>query len=82
MLRPGGVLHFVEHGRAPDEGVRRWQRRLEPVQKRLAGGCHLTRPITELLSSGGFRVMELEQFYEAGAPRPLGALTLGTAVPA
>ncbi|MBC7374033.1 MAG: class I SAM-dependent methyltransferase [Frankiales bacterium] len=82
VLRPGGVLHFVEHGRAPDEGVRRWQRRLEPVQKRLAGGCHLTRAITELLSSGGFRVMELEQFYEAGAPRPLGALTLGTAVPA
>ncbi len=82
VLRPGGVLHFVEHGRAPDEGVRRWQRRLEPAQKRLAGGCHLTRPITELLSSAGFRIVELEQFYEQGAPKPLGALSLGTAVPA
>ena len=82
VLRPGGVLHFVEHGRAPDEGVRRWQRRLEPVQKRLAGGCHLTRPIAELLCAGGFRVTALDQFYEQGAPRPLGALSLGTAVSA
>ena len=82
VLRPGGVLHFVEHGQAPDEGVRRWQRRLEPAQKRLAGGCHLTRPIAELLSAGGFRVTGLEQFYERGTPRPLGALSLGTAVPA
>ncbi len=45
VLRPGGTLHFVEHGLAPDEGVRRWQHRLEPVQKRVFGGCHLTRPV-------------------------------------
>lgn len=80
VLRPGGVLHFVEHGRAPDQDVRRWQRRLEPIQKRVAGGCHLTRAIPELLTAGGFRVVELEQFYEKGAPKPLGALSLGTAV--
>jgi len=43
VLKPGGVLRFVEHGLAPDEGVRRWQRRLEPIQKRAFGGCHLTR---------------------------------------
>ncbi len=43
VLRPDGTLHFVEHGLAPDDSVLRWQRRLEPVQKRLAGGCHLTR---------------------------------------
>ena len=43
VLRPGGTLHFIEHGLAPDESVRRWQRRLDPFQKRLVGGCHLTR---------------------------------------
>ena len=48
VLKPGGTLHFVEHGLAPDENVRRWQHRLEPMQKRLFGGCHLTRPIADL----------------------------------
>lgn len=79
VLRPGGVLHLVEHGRAPTESVRRWQRRLEPVQKRVAGGCHLTRPIRALLEQGGFEVLALREFYEPGAPRPLGALSLGSA---
>lgn len=45
--RPGGTLHFAEHGRARDEAVHRWQLRLEPVQKRVAGGCHLARPIDD-----------------------------------
>ena len=81
VLKPGGELHFVEHGLAPDEGVRRWQRRLEPIQKRVAGGCHLTRPVTGLLAASGFTVTSLEEFYEQGAPKPLGALTLGTARP-
>ena len=53
VLKPGGTLHFVEHGLAPDEGVRRWQHRLEPVQKRLFGGCHLTRPVVDLLTGAG-----------------------------
>ncbi len=79
VLKPGGTLHFVEHGLAPDEGVRRWQHRLEPVQKRIAGGCHLTRGIPELLASAGFEITGLEQYYERGAPKPLGALSLGTA---
>ena len=46
VLKPGGTFHFVEHGLAPDDKVQRWQHRLEPIQKRLFGGCHLTRPIT------------------------------------
>jgi len=79
VLKPGGTLHFVEHGLAPDEGVRRWQHRLEPLQKRAAGGCHLTRTIPELLTSAGFAITGLEQYYEPGAPKPLGALSLGTA---
>ena len=79
VLKPGGTLHFVEHGLAPDEHVRRWQRRLEPVQKRAFGGCHLTRPVVKLLTGAGFTITELDVFYEDGAPKPLGADSLGTA---
>ena len=69
MLKPGGSLHFLEHGLAPDETVRRWQRRLEPIQKRLAGGCHLTRTIVDLLDAAGFVTKDLDVFYEDGAPK-------------
>ena len=79
VLKPGGTLHFVEHGRAPDESVRRWQHRLEPVQKRLFGGCHLTRPIVDLLTTAGFTITELDIFYEDGSPKFLGADSLGIA---
>ena len=80
VLRPGGTLHFVEHGLAPDEDVRRWQHRLEPVQKRLFGGCHLTRSVVDLLTDAGFTVTEVDVFYEKGAPKALAADSLGTAV--
>ena len=79
VLKPGGTLHFVEHGLAPDEGVRRWQRRLEPVQKRVFGGCHLTRPVVPLLTDAGFNITELDVFYEEGVPKFLAADSLGTA---
>lgn len=79
VLKPGGTLHFVEHGLAPDERVRRWQRRLEPMQKRIFGGCHLTRPIVELLTNAGFIVADVDVFYEKGAPKPMGADSLGVA---
>ena len=79
VLKPGGTLHFVEHGLAPDDKVQRWQHRLEPVQKRLFGGCHLTRPITDLLTDAGFEILERDEFYEPGAPKFLAADTLGTA---
>ena len=81
VLKPEGTLHFVEHGLAPDESVRRWQHRLEPVQKRLFGGCHLTRRIVDLLRNGGFAISELDVYYEQGAPKPLGANSLGVARP-
>jgi SAM-dependent methyltransferase len=79
VLKPGGTLHFIEHGLAPDEPVRRWQRRLEPIQKRVFGGCHLTRPIVELLITAGFTITELDVFYEDGAPKVFGADSLGIA---
>lgn len=80
VLKPGGTLHFLEHGLAPDEKVRHWQRRLEPMQKRLFGGCHLTRPIVDLLTGAGFAIAEVEVFYEKGAPKSMGADSLGVAV--
>jgi ubiquinone/menaquinone biosynthesis C-methylase UbiE len=80
VLKPGGTLRFVEHGLAPDEGVRRWQHRLEPVQKRLFGGCHLTREIPQLLRDAGFEISELDVFYEDGVPKFLAADSLGAAV--
>ena len=79
VLKPGGTLHFLEHGLAPDERVRRWQRRLEPVQKRIAGGCQLTRPIVELLTTAGFTIKEVDVFYEKDAIRVTGADSLGSA---
>ncbi len=80
VLKPGATLHFVEHGLAPDEEVRRWQRRIEPVTKPILGGCHLTRPIVDLVTAAGFTVTELDVFYAEATPRFAGALSLGTAV--
>jgi len=77
VLKPGGTLHFVEHGLAPDEGVRKWQHRLNPVQQRLFGGCNLDRPIVQLVRNAGFEVVELDEFYEQGAPKFAAAQSLG-----
>jgi ubiquinone/menaquinone biosynthesis C-methylase UbiE len=82
VLKPGGTLHFVEHGLAPDDRVRRWQHRLNPLQERLFGGCQLTRPIVDLLRDGGFTITELDVYYEAGTPKVFGANSLGVARPA
>jgi ubiquinone/menaquinone biosynthesis C-methylase UbiE len=81
VLRPGGTLHFVEHGRAPSAGVEKWQHRFEPVQKRVAGGCHLARPIDELLEQAGFDVLTLDRYYEPKAPKPWGAAYEGVSRP-
>jgi ubiquinone/menaquinone biosynthesis C-methylase UbiE len=66
VLRPGGTLRFLEHGRAEEESVARWQDRLTPVQKRLAGGCHLNRRIDRLVRGAGFDVEALDTFYIRG----------------
>jgi len=79
VLKPGGTLHFVEHGLAPEDGVRRWQHRLEPMQKRLFGGCHLTRPTVDLLEGAGFEITEVDRYYEKGSPKVWGANSLGVA---
>ncbi len=78
MLKPGGALHFLEHGVAPDEGVARWQRRLEPLQKKTAGGCHLTRDPVALVEAAGFTVKRVEQRYAKG-PKPWTYFTVGVA---
>lgn len=66
VVRDGGRLHVMEHGLAPDESVRRWQRRLEPVQRAVAGGCHLTRDIPGLVREAGWHVEDVEQSYLPG----------------
>jgi ubiquinone/menaquinone biosynthesis C-methylase UbiE len=80
VLKPGRPVHFVEHGLAPDERIRRRQRRFEPMQKRLFGGCHLTRQVVDLFTAAGFEIAEVETFYEKGAPKALAAESLGIAV--
>jgi SAM-dependent methyltransferase len=82
VLRPGGSLFFLEHGRAPDAPVVAWQRRLEPVQRAVFGGCHLTRDAPGLVGGVGLRVVELEQFYLDGPRvlRPWIWASLGRAV--
>ena len=69
ILKPGGQLIFLEHGRAPDANVAKWQDRIEPVWKKLAGGCHLTRPIGSSLRGAGFDVEPHGQGYLPKAPR-------------
>lgn len=80
VLKPGGSLHFVEHGHAPDVKVERWQRRIEPMNKRLAGGCHLTRKIPLLIEQAGFVVEQLDTYYFDGEPKPFGYTFEGRAV--
>jgi ubiquinone/menaquinone biosynthesis C-methylase UbiE len=81
VVRPGGRLHVLEHGAADTEGVRRWQRRMEPLQRRLAGGCHLTRDVRALVEANGWRADGLDTLAHPGPgfSRPWTYLYLGTA---
>jgi len=81
VLRPGGALLFVEHGRAPEPGVARWQDWLDPMWRRLAGGCHLNRKIDDLISGAGFRIDALTNARLPG-PRTHTFLYEGRARPA
>ncbi len=66
VLRPGGELLFCEHGAAPDARVRRWQDRLNPAWRRVAGGCHLNRDAPAMIEAAGFRLTRLESMYLPG----------------
>ncbi|MDT0203563.1 class I SAM-dependent methyltransferase [Nocardioides sp. AE5] len=83
VLRPGGTLHLLEHGLSPDPGVRRWQQRMEPVQRRVAGGCHLTRDPVALAEAAGFTMGQVENAYllsaKVSAPMTYGYLATGQA---
>ena len=68
VLRPGGSLHFAEHGRSPRPRIASWQDRLTPMWGRMAGGCHLNRPIAELVASSGLTLTRLDTYSPAGLP--------------
>lgn len=79
VLRPGGHFHFIEHGLAPDAGVRRWQDRLNPIQNRLGGGCNLNRDITGIVGDGGMTLTKLDRYYSSGEPKAFGSMYEGVA---
>jgi ubiquinone/menaquinone biosynthesis C-methylase UbiE len=78
VLKPNGRLLFVEHGLSPDDKVRRWQERLNPIWKRVAGGCNLNRAVTQLIEVAGFRVERVDTGYMKG-PKPMTFMYEGCA---
>lgn len=79
VLRPGGTFHFVEHGRAPDESVRRWQDRINPIQRRMACGCNLNRDIPAIVTEGGMTLGDVTTYYAKGDPKVMGWMYQGVA---
>jgi ubiquinone/menaquinone biosynthesis C-methylase UbiE len=82
VLKPGGVLLFLEHGLSPEPAVAKWQRRIEPLWKPIAGGCHLTRPVTSSVEAAGFRVADRHGRYMEKSPRFAAWVEWGVGVPA
>jgi len=80
VLKPDGRLLFAEHGRSPEPHIVRWQNRLTPVWKRIGGGCHLNRPIDQLIREAGFHIDTLETGYMDG-PKPMTFMYEGVARP-
>lgn len=81
VLKPSGQILFSEHGLAPDDGVAKWQRRIEPLWKPLAGGCHLTRDIAHLFTQSGFTLEDTQTMYLPSTPKPMGFVSWGMARP-
>ena len=81
VLKPGGVLLFAEHGLAPEASVQRWQHRLNPVWKKVTGGCNLDRKMDALINAAGLSIVELQNEYAKG-PKPMAYIYVGQAVPA
>ncbi len=79
VLKPSGRMIFCEHGEAPDENVRRWQRFITPAWKRIGGGCHVGRPIPKLIQDAGFKVEDMQTMYLPGTPRFAGFNYWGSA---
>jgi len=79
VLKPSGRLIFCEHGEAPDDSVKRWQERLDPMWGKIAGGCHLGRAVPQLIGDAGFRVEEMQTMYLPGTPRFAGFNYWGSA---
>jgi ubiquinone/menaquinone biosynthesis C-methylase UbiE len=80
VLKPEGRFHFLEHGLHPDARVAAWQRRLDPIQRCVFAGCHLSRAIDRHVVDSGFELEHLDHDQMSG-PRPFGYLYLGTAIP-
>jgi SAM-dependent methyltransferase len=80
VLKPGGLLMFVEHGLSPEDGIQKWQDRLTPVWKTIGGGCHLNRPISSLIERSGFHIDALDAGYIRG-PKPMCFMYEGRARP-
>lgn len=80
VLKPGGKLVFLEHGAAPDPGVRRWQDRLNPLWGKLGGGCNLNRDPIALIRDAGFEVVRSDSHYASGAPKFSGYMSQGVAI--
>jgi ubiquinone/menaquinone biosynthesis C-methylase UbiE len=81
VLKPEGRLLFCEHGLAPDASTAKWQRRIEPIWKRIAGGCHLTRPISSAIEAAGFKIDDLDSMYVPKTPKIAAWNEWGSASP-
>ncbi len=79
VLRPGGTFLFCEHGLSPDGDVARWQRRIDPVWKHIAGNCHLSRPVAKTIAANGFAIADVDTMYLPKTPRFAGWNEWGSA---
>jgi ubiquinone/menaquinone biosynthesis C-methylase UbiE len=72
VLKPEGQLLFCEHGLAPDKNIAKWQRRINPIWSKIAGGCNLNRDIPKLITSSGFKILNMEEMYLPSTPKFAG----------